>query len=134
MKRPSLKPTAEILATTSLTLKSLQGFLSLRLHSLFQAGPPARFETTNDRITNTSVVRLDQLVGETVFVPLHDRYVESSDFPDLHEVYRALGVELKRDKVRLDDGAPLAKLREAIMTGKMEQLAHENSPTISHAP
>jgi hypothetical protein len=78
--------------------------------------------------------RLDQLVGETVFVPLHDRYVESSDFPDLHEVYRALGVELKRDEVRLDDGAPLAKLREAIMTGKMEQLAHENSPTISHAP
>jgi hypothetical protein len=78
--------------------------------------------------------RLDQLVGETVFVPLHDRYIESSDFPDLDEAYRALGVQVSRDKVSLDDGAPLANLREAIMNGKTEQLAHENSPTISRAP
>lgn len=74
--------------------------------------------------------RLDRLVGETVFVPLHDRYIESSEFPDLDEAYRALGVQVSQDKVSLDDGAPLANLREAIMNGKTEQLAHGNSPTI----
>ncbi len=78
--------------------------------------------------------RLDQLVGETVFVPLHDRYIESSDFPELHDAYRALGLDISRDEVSLDDGAPLAALRKAIMTGKTEQLADENSPTISPAP
>ena len=78
--------------------------------------------------------RLDQLVGEAVFVQLHDRYVESSDFPELHDAYRALGVQLRQDEVSLDNDAPLASMREAIMTGTTEQIAHEDHSTIFSAP
>lgn len=63
--------------------------------------------------------RLDQLSGQTIFVPLFERYRSSMAMPGFHELLHQLGVEqdLWEQQVSLDSGAPLAEIRRAIFRG-----------------
>ena len=60
---------------------------------------------------------LDEFVSTPVFVALYDRYADSRGMPDLSASYRALGISGQGERVRLDDAAPLAHVRQAIMRG-----------------
>jgi hypothetical protein len=60
--------------------------------------------------------RFDRLAGDSVLVPLFDRYADSRDFPDLADVLDALGVERRGGRIVLDDDAPLAHVRASIMS------------------
>ncbi len=57
---------------------------------------------------------MDRAAGRAVFVPLARRYAHASDFPDVEETYRALGVRVRDGRVDFDPRAPLAAVREAI--------------------
>jgi hypothetical protein len=59
---------------------------------------------------------LDREAGTQVFRRLYDRWAPSKEFPDLRETYRLLGLAIDGDQVQFEDGAPLAKVRDAIMT------------------
>ncbi|MGD9900664.1 MAG: hypothetical protein AB7T22_16185 [Calditrichaceae bacterium] len=59
--------------------------------------------------------KLDALTQTTVFTDLYNVHVNSSDFPDLSEVYDALGIDLFFDQIRLNDSAPDAEIRKNIM-------------------
>lgn len=61
--------------------------------------------------------QLDALLGETVFVALYERHVNSSRFPGLDGAYDALGISVRNDEIRLLKDAPLAQHRKAIMVG-----------------
>ncbi|HUU74085.1 MAG TPA: hypothetical protein VMW70_15770 [Burkholderiales bacterium] len=72
--------------------------------------------------------RLDELTGTTVFIDLLNEHVESTRFPDLSETYDDLGlVPAGRRSVRLQSDAPLAGLRDSIMTGEASILLHASS-------
>ncbi len=58
---------------------------------------------------------LDRLSSTDTFTAIGDRYVRSHTFPALDRVYRRLGIMPVGDGVRLNDGAPDAELRRAIM-------------------
>lgn len=60
--------------------------------------------------------RFDRLAGERLLVPLFDRYADSHRFPDLSEVLGELGVSRRNGAIVLDDDAPLAHVRESIMS------------------
>ncbi|MDA1195399.1 MAG: hypothetical protein O2894_09470 [Planctomycetota bacterium] len=47
------------------------------------------------------------------------RWLESTDFPDVGPVYEALGIRARAGRVELDDTAPQAALRRAIMTSRV---------------
>lgn len=60
--------------------------------------------------------KMDELAGREVFVPLYRRWALDTAFPDLTDTYRALGVPGGDGKLaRLDDSAPEADIRRAIM-------------------
>ncbi|MGD9487552.1 MAG: hypothetical protein AB7W47_05985 [Calditrichaceae bacterium] len=59
--------------------------------------------------------KLDLLTRTTVFTDLYNAHVNSSDFPDLSEVYDALGIDLFFDQIRFNDSAPDAGIRRNIM-------------------
>jgi predicted metalloprotease with PDZ domain len=61
------------------------------------------------------LAELDRLTDTRVFSDLYRRHVPSDAFPDLASVYRRLGLEPSGGGLRLDDGAPEAGTREAIM-------------------
>jgi predicted metalloprotease with PDZ domain len=61
--------------------------------------------------------KLDALTGTTVFTSLLDKYVNSTQFPDLSSAYRELGLMPAVDGVSLVADAPFANLRDAIMSG-----------------
>lgn len=62
--------------------------------------------------------KLDTLIDEPVFMPLYDRYANSAGFPDYRDSFAALGVEIVRGRVRLEDDAPLGAIRSEIMSGR----------------
>jgi predicted metalloprotease with PDZ domain len=57
----------------------------------------------------------DAAVGVNVLEELYARYADAPVTPDLAQLWRRLGVERDGDSVRLDDSAPLAAVRRAIM-------------------
>jgi len=57
----------------------------------------------------------DAAVGVPVLEELYARYRDQPAAPDLAALWRELGVEASADGVRLDDAAPLAGIRHAIM-------------------
>jgi len=61
------------------------------------------------------VARLDALTGSDVFTTTFERYHARRDFPDLAPIYAALGLVRDGDALRLDDAAPAANIRRAIM-------------------
>ncbi len=62
--------------------------------------------------------RLDELTATSVFTDLLDEYVDSTRFPDVSDAYRELGLVPAGRGVSLDPDAPLASLRNAIMSGE----------------
>ena len=60
--------------------------------------------------------KFDALAGESVFVPLYERYANSAEFPDYGAVMDTLGLEVSRGRVELRADAPHADIRDAIMT------------------
>lgn len=61
--------------------------------------------------------QLDSLVDGAVFMPLYERYANSSGFPDLDPMLQRIGVDVGASSVRLQRGAPLAHIRDAITGG-----------------
>ena len=60
----------------------------------------------------------DAAVGVPVLEELYARYKDSAAAPDLTQLWKDLGIELNAGTVRLDDGAPLAEVRHAIMRAR----------------
>ncbi|MGQ0800920.1 MAG: M61 family metallopeptidase [Pseudomarimonas sp.] len=61
------------------------------------------------------VAELDAIAGMDVFVPLFDRYQRGTDFPALAATYRQLGLGEDVGRMALNDAAPAARIRDAIM-------------------
>ncbi len=61
--------------------------------------------------------RLDSLLDREVFMPLYRRYANKAGFPDVSDALVRLGVDVRADSVRLQQGAALAPIRDAI-TGR----------------
>lgn len=60
--------------------------------------------------------RLDEYAGgEVLFEPLYDEYVLSSGFPEIGPLLDELGLPRLGEEFELDDDAPLAPVRRAIM-------------------
>jgi predicted metalloprotease with PDZ domain len=57
----------------------------------------------------------DAAVGGTVLADLYARYKDAAVTPDLMALWKQLGVEPDGATVRLNDAAPLADVRRAIM-------------------
>jgi predicted metalloprotease with PDZ domain len=57
----------------------------------------------------------DAAVGSGVLEELYAKYADTPVSPDLAQLWNRLGVERDGDSVRLDDAAPLAVIRRAIM-------------------
>ena len=64
---------------------------------------------------------LDQFVETPVFMPLYRRYANSSGFPNYRETFASLGVDISSGRVRLDDAAELAELRQEITSVPVRQ-------------
>jgi predicted metalloprotease with PDZ domain len=59
----------------------------------------------------------DRAVGGTVLAGLIERHAQSATPMDLQGLWRALGVQLVNGVLKVDDGAPLAEVRQAIVRG-----------------
>ncbi len=59
--------------------------------------------------------KLDELSGADVFMPLYERYANTPGFPDYTGLFAELGIQIVNGRVRLDDEAPLAAIRAAIL-------------------
>ncbi len=64
------------------------------------------------------LAKLDELADADVFVPLYDRYANTTGFPDYTEAFRELGIDIAGGRVTFDDAAPLAAVRAAILEPK----------------
>ena len=58
--------------------------------------------------------KLDELIEEPLFVDLYRRIGDTRGFPEFDAVLEELGVQRNGNRVRLDDDAPLAKIRAAL--------------------
>ena len=72
---------------------------------------PAQASWTREQL----FTRLDALAGRKLFVGVHEVWEETSAYPDYQDVLRQLGVIGDGRGVRLDNRAPLASVRRAIM-------------------
>lgn len=63
------------------------------------------------------VNQLDELAGRAVFAPLNSQALKSRAMPEPGDVLVALGVVVNGDSVELNNDAPLAHVRRAIMRG-----------------
>ncbi|MFK8015632.1 MAG: hypothetical protein AB8G17_09360 [Gammaproteobacteria bacterium] len=59
---------------------------------------------------------LDRLSGTDIFAKLNDDMARARTFPNVQPVLEQLGVLYENDSIRLDDDAPLAAIRRAIMS------------------
>ena len=58
--------------------------------------------------------KLDTFVDEPVFMPLYERYANTDGFPDARLLLQRLGVDTSSRRVRFDDDAELAGIRQAL--------------------
>jgi hypothetical protein len=58
--------------------------------------------------------KLDSLLEEPIFMDLYQQYAMTPGFPDYQPVFSRLGVKIDDEKVRFEDDADLAMIREAI--------------------
>jgi hypothetical protein len=78
---------------------------------------------TKDRMRNRKwgaselFSQLDKLTGTTVFQELYDEHVYDRDFPDVSKTFTQLGVKTDTSEVRIEPGAPWARIRYFIMNG-----------------
>jgi hypothetical protein len=61
------------------------------------------------------LARMDEELGTHTAAAIASAHLERTEFPDLEPTLKELGVSKEGDDVRLDDRAPLAKIRSAIM-------------------
>jgi hypothetical protein len=66
----------------------------------------------------------DQAVGGTVLAELIERHAQSATPMNLQGLWRDLGVQLVNGALQVDDGAPLAGVRQAIVRGGPLQSIH----------
>ena len=59
--------------------------------------------------------KLDALSPIPVFVALYEEYADMPGMPDLTALYAQLGIRIEDGQVELDDQAPFAHIRRAIM-------------------
>ena len=59
--------------------------------------------------------KLDDLSGHQVFMGQYQRWVNSTEFPDIQDVFHSLGISTGGGRVLLSDGGELAELRKTIM-------------------
>lgn len=57
---------------------------------------------------------LDSFLDEPLFIPLYRKHADAAGFPDTRQLLQRLGVSVKNGALRLDQGAELAPLRQAI--------------------
>ncbi len=62
----------------------------------------------------------DAAVGVSVLEELYAQFKDTAVSPDLMQLWRQLGVEPEGDTVRLNDAAPLADIRRAIMRPRLD--------------
>ena len=60
--------------------------------------------------------KLDEFGGGSVLLDLYERHADRPGMPDLVALYTELGIEISGNRVTLDDNAPLAHVRRAIMS------------------
>lgn len=72
-------------------------------------------------------LELDELTGTDVFSDLYARYADARKFPDLRAVYAQLGLVGSADRLRLEPDAPMAGVRDAIMSAP-QKLANGKHP------
>ncbi|MBV9644264.1 MAG: hypothetical protein JO334_11880 [Verrucomicrobia bacterium] len=68
----------------------------------------------------------DQAVGVRVLEELYDRMKAAPISPDLHQLWKDLGVDRQGGKVVFDDSAPLASIRKAITASVASGSAFRN--------
>ena len=61
--------------------------------------------------------QLDALNGAPRLQALYERHADAPGLPPVEELYPALGIRIETNRVTLDDDAPLAAVRRAIMRG-----------------
>lgn len=61
------------------------------------------------------LARMDAITGTHVFTELHDQQIDAAAFPDLRELYDALGFTVRDGELQYTEGAPHQRLRETIM-------------------
>ena len=61
--------------------------------------------------------QLDELTDTDIFMRLYDQYVYANSFPDMRPTWEALGINTRREQVKLSNDAPLAAIRIYIMKG-----------------
>jgi predicted metalloprotease with PDZ domain len=59
--------------------------------------------------------KFDEIAGASVFVPLHDTHVTSTEFPDLSKTYDEIGLQGLGGKLEMKSSAPSMAIRDAIM-------------------
>lgn len=62
--------------------------------------------------------KLDAASGSKVFSTLFKKHLFSKSFPDLSDTYKQLGVVVEHGRVRFDDRAPLAWVRQAMVRAR----------------
>ena len=82
------------------------------------------FEPQREWRARDLFAKLDALTQTTVFTDLLNEYADSAQFPDLSAAYHELGLIPAGSRIRLVSDAPLANLRDAIMTGKSGNMMH----------
>jgi len=61
--------------------------------------------------------KLDELTSTKIFSALYDQHVHAESFPDMRSTWQHLGINTRRNQVSLNEDAPLAEVRTAIMRG-----------------
>ena len=61
--------------------------------------------------------QLDQLTETKIFSRLYEQYVHDDSFPDMDPTFQNLGISTRRNQVSLNEDAPMAVVRSAIMKG-----------------
>ncbi len=70
----------------------------------------------------------DRRIGANVVRPIAAKHLASTSFPDLSAVFAQLGVVVEAGRVRLDDRAPLASFRRAIMAPRKAPASPSDRP------
>jgi hypothetical protein len=58
----------------------------------------------------------DRALGRSIAAPIAEQHLLQRSFPDVRTVQQALGIIVEGGRVRLDEGAPMAAVRKAIMS------------------
>lgn len=63
----------------------------------------------------------DKATGQSVLVDLYKKWMREPQSPDLDKIWSNLGIKIDGDKVRFEDGAPLANVRKALTAKPVDE-------------